>query len=167
MKRIEVKDLSENFFEVISKEWMLVTAGDKEKFNTMTASWGGIGILFNKPVAYVFIRPERYTYEFIEKFDMFTLSFLGKEHRDIYNFCGSKSGKDVDKVKETGLKPIFTDSGNVMFEQSRLTFECKKLYATNFVPENFLYKDSLGKFYNEKNGFHKMYIVEIVNVWQK
>jgi len=167
MKRIEVKDLSENFFEVISKEWMLVTAGDKEKFNTMTASWGGIGILFNKPVAYVFIRPERYTYEFIEKFDMFTLSFLGKEHRDIYNFCGSKSGKDVDKVKETGLKPIFTDGGNVMFEQSRLTFECKKLYATNFVAENFLDKDSLGKFYNEKNGFHKMYIVEIVNIWQK
>jgi flavin reductase (DIM6/NTAB) family NADH-FMN oxidoreductase RutF len=167
MKRIEVKDLSENFFEVISKEWMLVTAGDKEKFNTMTASWGGIGILFNKPVAYVFIRPERYTYEFIEKFDMFTLSFLGKEHRDIYNFCGSKSGKYVDKVKETGLKPIITDGGNVMFEQSRLTFECKKLYATNFVAENFLDKDSLGKFYNEKNGFHKMYIVEIVNIWHK
>lgn len=77
MKKLEVKDLKENFFEAIGKEWMLVTAGTKEKFNTMTASWGGIGWLWNKPVAFVFVRPERYTYEFIEKSDYLTLSFLG------------------------------------------------------------------------------------------
>ena len=73
MKKLEVKDLKENFFEAIGKEWMLVTAGTKEKFNTMTASWGGIGWLWNKPVAFVFVRPERYTYEFIEKSDYLTL----------------------------------------------------------------------------------------------
>ena len=78
MKPIAIKDLSENFFEVIGKEWMLVTAGNKDHFNTMTASWGGIGFLWNKPVVYVFIRPERYTFEFIEKSEYFTLSFWEK-----------------------------------------------------------------------------------------
>ena len=82
MKSIAIKDLSENFFEVIGKEWMLVTAGSKEHFNTMTASWGGIGWLWNKPVVFVFIRSERYTYEFMEENEYFTLSFLGKENRD-------------------------------------------------------------------------------------
>ena len=89
MKPIAIKDLSENFFEVIGKEWMLVTAGNKDYFNTMTASWGGIGFLWNKPVVYVFIRPERYTFEFIEKSEYFTLSFLGEENRDIQKICGS------------------------------------------------------------------------------
>ena len=102
MKPIAIKDLSENFFEVIGKEWMLVTAGNKDHFNTMTASWGGIGFLWNKPVVYIFIRPERYTFEFIEKSEYFTLSFLGEENRAIHKICGSKSGREVDKVKETG-----------------------------------------------------------------
>ena len=119
MKSIAIKDLSENFFEVIGKEWMLVTAGSKEHFNTMTASWGGIGWLWNKPVVFVFIRSERYTYEFMEENEYFTLSFLGKENRSIYNLCGSKSGREVDKVKETGLNPIVTERGNILFEQDR------------------------------------------------
>ena len=100
MKKLEVKDLKENFFEAIGKEWMLVTAGTKEKFNTMTASWGGIGWLWNKPVAFVFIRPERYTYEFVEKNDHLTLSFLGEENKKIHAICGSKSGRNIDKVKD-------------------------------------------------------------------
>lgn len=78
MKPIAVNQLSDNFFETISKEWMLVTAGNKDAFNTMTANWGGIGFLWNKPVVYVFIRPERYTFGFMEKNDYFTLSFLGR-----------------------------------------------------------------------------------------
>ena len=97
MQELAIKDLTENFFEAIGKEWMLVTSGSKEKFNTMTASWGGIGFLWNKAVAFIFIRPERYTYEFIEKNDMLTLSFLGSGNRSIYNICGSKSGRDTDK----------------------------------------------------------------------
>ena len=74
----------------------------------MTASWGGIGWLWNKTVAFVFIRPERYTYEFVEKNDYLTLSFLGEENKKIHAVCGSKSGRNIDKVKETGLKPVFT-----------------------------------------------------------
>ena len=88
MKKLEVKDLKDNFFEAIGKEWMLITAGTKEKFNTMTASWGGIGWLWNKPVAFVFVRPERYTYEFIEKSDSLTLSFLGVENKKIQHLMG-------------------------------------------------------------------------------
>lgn len=167
MKRIEIKDLTENFFETISKEWMLVTAGTPEHFNTMTASWGGIGFLWNKPVAFVFIRPERYTYEFAEKNEYLTLSFLGDENRQIHNICGSKSGRDTDKVQETGLKPLPTPEGNITFKQSRLTLECRKLYSRMLEPESFIDKQPLEKWYSENNGMHKMYIVEIVNVWKK
>lgn len=167
MKRIELKDLTENFFETISKEWMLITAGTPEHFNTMTASWGGIGFLWNKPVAFVFIRPERYTYEFAEKNEYLTLSFLGDENRQIHNICGSKSGRDTDKVQETGLKPLPTPEGNITFEQSRLTLECRKLYSRMLEPESFIDKQPLEKWYSENNGMHKMYIVEIVNVWKK
>lgn len=167
MKRIEIKDLTENFFESISKEWMLVTAGTPEHFNTMTASWGGIGFLWNKPVAFVFIRPERYTYEFAEKNECLTLSFLGDENRQIHNICGSKSGRDTDKVQETGLKPLPTPEGNITFKQSRLTLECRKLYSRMLEPESFIDKQPLEKWYSENNGMHKMYIVEIVNVWKK
>mgnify|MGYP002578691340 FL=1 len=129
MKPIAVSQLSDNFFETISKEWMLVTAGNKDAFNTMTANWGGIGFLWNKPVVYVFIRPERYTFGFMEKSDYFTLSFLGEENKSIHKICGSKSGREVDKIKETGLKPMITDKGNVLFEQGRLSLECRKLYT--------------------------------------
>ena len=167
MKKLEVKDLKENFFEAIGKEWMLVTAGTKEKFNTMTASWGGIGWLWNKRVAFVFIRPERYTYEFIEKSDYLTLSFLGEANKKVHAICGSKSGRDMDKVKATGLKPVFTEQGNVFFEQARLILECKKLYADNIKPDCFLDKESIEKWYGGAHGgFHKMYIVEIENIWE-
>ena len=138
MKEIKVNELTDNLFETISKEWMLVTAGTKDKFNTMTANWGGAGFLWNRPVAFIFIRPERYTFDFIEQNDYLTLSFLGEEHKEIHKICGSKSGRDMDKVKATGLSPLFTENGSITFEQARLTFECKKLYADLIKPGNFI-----------------------------
>lgn len=126
MKEIKVNELTDNLFETISKEWMLVTAGTKDKFNTMTANWGGAGFLWNRPVAFIFIRPERYTFDFIEQNDYLTLSFLGEEYKEVHKICGSKSGRDMDKVKATGLSPLFTENGSIIFEQARLTFECKK-----------------------------------------
>lgn len=165
--KLEASDLPDNVIQLIGKEWMLVTAGDESSFNTMTASWGGIGWLWNKPVAFVFVRPERYTYEFIEKSDYLTLSFLGEANKKIHAVCGSKSGRDTDKVKATGLKPIFTEQGNVLFEQARLSLEGRKLYADNIKPECFLDKESLEKWYDDAHGgFHKMYIVEIENIWE-
>lgn len=165
MERIEPSKLTENFFETMANEWMLIAAGDKEKFNVMTASWGGIGYLWNKPVVYVFIRPERYTFEFIEKKDLFTISFLGKDNKDIHKICGSKSGRDIDKIKETGLVPHFTELGNVNFEQSRLTLECKKLYSDTIKKECFADQAFIERWYDTHGGFHQMYVAEIVNAW--
>src|SRR5574344_709569 len=103
MEKINVKELNDNIFDTIGKEWMLVCAGNKEKFNMMTASWGCLGWLWNKPVAVVFIRPERYTYGFVEDNARVTLSFFGQECRKALQICGTKSGRDCDKVAEAGL----------------------------------------------------------------
>lgn len=161
----------ENAFELIGKEWMLITAGNKEKCNMMTASWGGIGWLWNKPVAFIFVRPERYTYPLLEENEQLTLSFLGKDEamRSIYNFCGSKSGRDFDKLAETGLVPVETEHGAVTFEQARLTLECRKLFRSDFKPEQFLDNEVFTRWYNDQPGgsLHTMYVVEIENVYVK
>lgn len=162
MQKIDVRSLKDNFFEAISKEWMLVTAGTPDKWNTMTASWGCTGWLWGKPVAVVFIRPERHTHAFAEAGDRLTLSFLGneKEMRAAYNFCGTKSGRDYDKAKETGLQPVATELGGVTFEQARLTLDCRKLYKDSIKPELFLSPD-IAQWYGERGGYHDAYIVEI------
>ena len=168
MKKLEVKDLKENFFEAIGKEWMLVSAGDKDKFNMMTASWGGVGFLWNKPVVFVFIRPERYTYEFIEEGDKLTLSFLGEEHKEVHKICGSKSGRDMDKVAASGLKPYVMEDGTISYEQARLVLVCKKLYADMIQEDKFVDKLLINRWYGEGHGnLHKMYILEIQHVYVK
>lgn len=166
MKKITVKDLTDNFIEAIGKEWMLVTAGTKDSFNTMTASWGGVGFLWNKPVVFVFVRPERYTHEFTETNDCFTLSFLGEENKAIHKVCGSKSGRDIDKVKETGLRPVVSEKGNILFEQSRLSLECRKLYVSELKKENFLDEALTKQWYDATHGnYHTVYVAEITDVW--
>lgn len=168
LKEITYQELSENFIETIGKEWMLITSGDKVCYNTMTASWGGIGWLWNRPVAYIFVRPERFTHAFLAQFDRVTLSFLGDKHKDIHTICGTKSGRDIDKIKEAGLKPQFTDSGSVVFQQSRLTLECRKLYADALSPENFIDRAPIAQWYDEEHGnFHNMYILEIEHIWKR
>lgn len=170
MKKTDLKTLAEeNAFELIGKEWMLITAGTMEKFNMMTASWGGIGWLWNRPVAFLFVRPERATYPLVEDGERVTLSFLGhdKAARDAYNFCGTKSGRDYDKAHETGLTAVETEHGAVTFAQARLTIEGRKLFRTDFVPENFVDKSVLERWYNDHPGgsLHTMYVVEIENVY--
>ena len=120
----------EDALNLIGKQWMLVTAGTSEKFNTMTASWGGLGWLWNKPVAFVFIRPERYTHGFIESSDRMTLSFYGEEYREALKICGTKSGRDIDKVAATELTPMELESGSMTFGEARLTLDCRKLFKT-------------------------------------
>lgn len=168
MKKIDIKNLNENFSEILSSEWALVSAGNKTSFNTMTVSWGGIGYLWNKNVVHIYIRPQRYTYEFIENNDYFTLCFLGEENKHIHSICGSKSGREIDKVAQTGLVPAVTALDNISFEQSRLTIECKKIYSDMIKSENFINKEPIGRFYNPHgNDLHKMYIAEIVNIYVK
>ena len=169
MERIDMRDLNDNVFETIGKEWMLVTAGNEEKFNMMTASWGCLGWLWNKPVAVVFIRPERYPHQFIEENDTLTLQFLGNSEkaRQAYNFCGSKSGRDFDKAHEAGLTPVTLEGGEVTFEEARLTLVCRKLYKDTLKEENMIDKQ-LTQWYGEKHGgYHDVYVLEITEALRK
>jgi flavin reductase (DIM6/NTAB) family NADH-FMN oxidoreductase RutF len=159
-KPVHPEKLNENFFRLINKDWMLVTAGSSEKFNTMTASWGTIGILWNKPIAVCFIRPHRYTFQFTEKSAYFTLSFFDSSFKKALNYCGSHSGREFDKVAQTGLIPIVTPGGSIAFENARLILECKKLYSDFLREENFIAKDLVGANYSTKD-FHKFFIGEI------
>ncbi|MBN1143603.1 MAG: flavin reductase family protein [Bacteroidales bacterium] len=165
-KKTDPGSLQDNFFRLINDDWMLVSAGTLNGFNTMTASWGTTGILWNKPVAVCFIRPQRYTFEFAEKNDHFTLTFLGAEYKDALNFCGTNSGRNVDKIRKTGLQPIETPNGSVTFEQARLVLECRKLYADYFKEDNFLVKNLVEKNYRQKD-FHKFFIGEIKACYQR
>jgi flavin reductase (DIM6/NTAB) family NADH-FMN oxidoreductase RutF len=154
--------LDENVFNLIGEQWMLITAGTSDHFNTMTASWGTMGILWHLPVAICVIRPQRYTFEFAESSDYYTLSFLEPGNRKILQFCGTHSGRDNDKVMETGLEPRITRLGNIYFEQCKLVLECKKLYADSLKEDAFIIPELTRKNY-PKGDFHKFYIGEIVS----
>ena len=107
-REISVEELKDNPFTLINKDWMLITAGNEKSHNTMTASWGGVGELWGKYVSTIYVRPQRYTLEFVEREDYYSLCFFGPEYRQALNFCGTKSGRDFDKDKETGLTPAST-----------------------------------------------------------
>lgn len=157
--------LTGNVIELIAQDWMLITAGTPGRFNSMTANWGGVGYLWNKPVAYVFIRPERYTFEFVESFDTFSLTFFGKEYKKVLTLFGSQSGREIDKMNHAELTPYFTELGTPAFEEARITFECKKLYSSMLTEGDFIDPSLIEKWYSEKGGLHKMYVAEIINVW--
>ena len=166
---VEPKSLTENPFSMLDDAWMLITAGDMEKHNTMTASWGGVGVIWNKPVATIYVRPQRYTYEFTEENEYFTLSVFTEEYRKALTYCGRNSGRDVDKDKECGLTPFLAKddiAGSVAYQEARLVFVCKKLYAQDLVPESFIDPTLAEKNY-PSNDFHRMYIGEIVAVLEK
>jgi flavin reductase (DIM6/NTAB) family NADH-FMN oxidoreductase RutF len=145
---------------------MLITAGSTVSYNTMTASWGGVGVLWNRNICWCVVRPERYTYEFIEREDHFTLSFFDDEFRQILATCGSTSGRDIDKAAETGLIAVSGElPATTTFVQARLVLECRKLYFQDLNPDHFL-DPTINDFY-QNGGCHRMYMGEIVNCWVK
>ena len=121
--------------------------------------------MWNKPITTVYVRTQRYTYLFLEKYDYFTLSFFEENDRHILNYCGSHSGRDVDKIDATGLKPFKSSLGNIYFEQAKLLIECKKLYFDDIKPSNFL--DSGIKKYYSKNDYHRIYTGKIIECFVK
>lgn len=148
----------ENVFRLVGKDWMLVTASDGSEVNTMTASWGGMGVLWNKPVAFCFIRPQRHTFSLTEKSNRLSLSFFGEEHRAALTLCGTKSGRDIDKFAAAGLTPVFEGETPYVGE-ARLVLLCRKLYADDLKECAFVDKALLS---NYKDGdFHRVYVVEI------
>ena len=165
-KEFEIKSLDDNIFSLLDSEWMLITAGNINSLNTMTASWGGFGILWNMPVAFIFIRPQRYTLKFVENKEIFTLSFFEEKYREILNYCGSKSGKDVDKIAETRLDPVETAKGGIFFNQSRLMIECRKIYCDRIKPENFNDSEIEEKIYRNKD-YHHLFIGEIITCMKR
>ncbi|MBQ3137703.1 MAG: flavin reductase family protein [Clostridia bacterium] len=165
MKKIDIKDLKGNAVSLFDDKWCLITAGVGENYNTMTASWGAMGELWNKDVCFCFIRPQRYTYEFTEKNELFTLSFFGEEYRKALSFCGTKSGRDFDKAKETGLTPMEID-GSVSFEESEIVIVLRKVAYQDINPEGFLDKAIDGNCYPQKD-YHRMYIGEVVSCYVK
>ena len=142
----------------------LLTATDKNgQVNTMTVSWGGSGILWGREVCFVFVRPERYTYSFCENGDIMSLSFFGKDKKDVLSFCGTKSGRDVDKFEACSLKYTL-ENGACVFEEAEITVVLKKLYAQDLEKDCFVSELPLS-FYKD-GGYHRMYICEVKDILQ-
>jgi flavin reductase (DIM6/NTAB) family NADH-FMN oxidoreductase RutF len=164
-KEVNPKDLNLNPFTKIGSDWMLITAGDETKFNTMTASWGGLGVIWGKNAVTTYIRPQRYTKEFVDANDTFTISFFPKEYREALNICGTLSGRDCDKLSKTNLTPCYLE-GTTAFEEAELIFVCKKMYQDTMPAENFIAKENDAKWYPDKD-YHTLYISEILKAFVK
>ncbi len=158
-KEVNIEQVPFNPFHKIGREWMLITAGTEEKCNTMTASWGGAGVLWGKNVATAYIRPQRYTKEFVDANDTFSLTFFNEQYRKALSLCGSASGRDGDKIGAAGLTPCFID-GTPAFEEADMILICKKMYHSAIVPECFDLPENEVTWYPE-NDYHVMYIAEI------
>lgn len=163
--KTDVDSLNVNVFNLIGKDWFLVTAGSSGEFNMMTASWGTMGVFWHKPVLICFIRPTRHTFNFMEESDLFSVSFLKDDNRSILNYCGSHSGRDGNKVEATGLLPVEMENGTISYEQSKLVLECKKIYFDDLKPVFFLPEEADEKFYPNKD-YHRVYYGEIVAAYE-
>lgn len=164
MKQISPKQIKENPVELIAKHWMLVTAGNKHDFNTMTASWGMVGEMWGMDVAEAVIRPQRFTHEYIERTNRFTLSFFPEEMRRILTVMGTESGREIDKMHYPGLTAKELPSGQMTFEEATLVIECEVVYKGKFTAGEFVDKELVGRWYPQAD-FHTRYIGRIVNVW--
>lgn len=164
-REIKPEEIKDNPFKLIGKDWMLVTAGNKDNCNTMTASWGAVGIMWGKPSVTCYVRQSRYTKEFLDREDYFTISVFGEEYRKALSLCGSVSGRDKDKIKEACLTVCETRE-SVAFEEARLIIVCKKEYAQYMGPENFTNRENDERWYGDKD-YHTMYIGSVEKVLVK
>ncbi len=164
-KSITAESIPGNIIKMLSEDWMLITAGNETEFNMMTASWGGLGHMFSKPVAFCFINPTRHTYSLMEKYETYTLSFYTQAYRSALEYCGNNSGRDKNKVKESGLTPITTPSGSKAFNEAWMIIECRKLISQPLNQES-ISNEEIRNVWDGKQ-LHKMFVGEIINVWVK
>lgn len=164
-EKIDIKDLNMNPFQAIGKEWLLISAGDQDGVNTMTASWGGVGVLWGEDVVTVYIRPQRYTKQFVDRQDCFSLSFFSGNYKKELGVLGTKSGRDGDKIGEVGFHTTFLD-GVPTFEEANTVFIVEKIYEDTIKPENYLDTSLDTKWYPEKD-YHTIYIARIKAVYVK
>lgn len=151
-----------NPFHKIGKEWALITAGDKNKVNTMTVSWGGMGVIWGKNVFFLFIRDSRYTKEFIDNNSFLSVSFLGESHRDALTYCGSHSGREEDKIAKAGLS-VGYKMGIPYIDEADAVVLGQKLSATRLTEDSFLVPEIAKKWYQD-NDMHTMYILEVMDI---
>jgi len=163
-QKVDPKNLTFNPFSAIGDQWMLITAGTPEHCNTMTASWGGVGVLWGVPMATAYIRPQRYTKQFVDENEYFTLSFFDQYYRPQLSLCGTKSGRDVDKVKECGFTVAAAQGNAPYFEQAELVLVCRKRMVMPMDPAA-MPEDVKEKWY--KGDFHDIYWGEIVEALKK
>ncbi len=166
--RIAPTDLRDNVFDLIAKQWMLVTAGNPQSFNTMTASWGAMGELWGRPTAIIFIRESRYTYEFLQREQTFTLSFFDEAYRQALTICGTRSGRASDKVSEAGLTPLSTPAGMMTFTQARMVLECRTMLQQPLDLDLLAapYRDAvLQGCYSRDTAHHQVFFAEITAVY--
>ena len=165
MKEINYKDMKFNPFNLIGSEWMLVTAGNKQSgYNTMTASWGHLGCLWghNDPTAVIYLRPSRYTKEFVDREQYFTLCVMDKSFKKQMAYLGSVSGRDEDKIAKAGLTPVENDN-SIYFKEAKLVLVCKKLYQSELQENGFCYQDTIDTNYSQRD-FHTMYVGKIEKI---
>lgn len=161
-KEIKPEEFKFSPFDLIGNEWMLITAKKEDKVNTMTASWGGLGVIWNKNVAYIVIRPQRYTKEFVDAADEFSLSFFDEAYKDKLSYLGSVSGRDEDKIQKSELTIEYKD-GIPFFKEANMALFCKKLYAQSLTPESFIDMKINEECY-PKSDHHTLYIGEVTNI---
>lgn len=166
---MDLKNFNLAPFYAIDQEWALLTCGVKEKFNTMTISWGGLGTIWNKPVVTVYVKPNRYTYEFIENNEYFTISFYDKEYKKDLGILGSKSGRNINKIELTKLTPEFFKN-TTSFKEAKLTIICKKIYFQDLDINNInvdsIPQSEVDRFYKTEP-VHRMYIGEVIDIIDK
>lgn len=169
MKETKFETLKDNAFDLIGNDWMLISAGNEKGFNAMTASWGHLGSLWGhgggRPTAIAYIRPSRYTKEFVDREDVFTLSFFSKDHKKALAYLGTHSGRDENKVSKVGFTPIFHD-GTVSFKEAKLVLVCKKLYVGKIEEDGFIDKSIIDDCYPIRE-YHTFYIGEIIKTYQE
>ena len=162
MKALKPEALQKNPFSLIGKDWMLVTARKGEQVNTMTAAWGGLGVMWGKNVAFVVIRPGRYTREFVDSAETFSLSFFDGNYKKELGYLGSVSGRDEDKISKAGLSVAY-EQNTPYFGEAKLVLLCRKLYNQTMTPDCFIDKAADEKWYPNKD-YHILYIAEIEQV---
>ncbi|MBA7470719.1 Flavoredoxin [subsurface metagenome] len=168
IERIEIdpQELNLSVYSTWKKRWFLLTAGDytSRKFNSMTVAWGGLGAMWDRPFAMVVVRPSRYTFEYMERYPTFTLCRFPEGNKKALLFCGSKSGREVDKIKQCGLTPMASTKIDAPgFTEAELIIECKKIYSDDYKPDRFL-AEHIERSYRSKN-YHRIYFGEIEAIW--
>jgi flavin reductase (DIM6/NTAB) family NADH-FMN oxidoreductase RutF len=169
-RQISPEEISDNVFTLVGKDFAVITAGEEDHYNSMTASGGGLGLLFMKPAAWCILRADRYTLELIQKQQTYTLSYFPNEYRKQILFLGSKSGRDSKKMEEVELTSVQTPSGDMSFKEARLIIECKLTALTTANPNDFYTqetKDYINEAYKEANVYRKLVFGEITHVWVK